>query len=153
MKQTELKRKTGLRNKGGGLKQTRGPKRKPTVKRARTVTDLDRINRDLFHDAARGQRVCAVTGKPGAFQTHHVLYEQHLRELGLPIWDAMNALRVVPLAHGRHHKRHSVIKTTQLRDENIAYIFDVHPNPADYLRRYYDDSDPDSRIIAHEQQR
>jgi hypothetical protein len=111
-----------------------------------------------FHDEARWQRVCAVCKKPtsGRFHAHHVVDKQTLRHLGITgnaLYDTRNALR---LCHGlttsvrchfRHENRVRVVKTTELTDDNIAYAFRVLGDAAlDYLRREYDDTDPDPRI-------
>jgi hypothetical protein len=147
-----LKRGKGL-GKGKGPKSKKvtgvhtGPPKKPKLR----PSTLEADNRRLFQDAAWNQKVCAVTGKAGPWHPHHVVYEQHLRDRNLPIYDGRNALRVNPQAHWAHHKSRPKIKTSQLLDVNIDYAFDVlGPYAADYLRRYYDDSDPDPRIIAHE---
>lgn len=111
------------------------------------------INHRLFQEAAWDQRVCAVSGKKGAWHPHHVIYEQHLRDRNLPIFDTRNSLRLNPHVHWSHHKGFRRVKTKELKDKNIEYAFLVLGAYAqDYLRRYYDDTDPDPRIIAHEQQ-
>jgi hypothetical protein len=142
------------------LRRTGGPKpkRKPTTQigKVRTTTQLEVTNRHLFHDAARYQRVCQAPGcrrrgprKGIDFQAHHVVYEQHLRNLRLPRYDARNALRLCPDCHKKHHGPNWKLPTSALLDENIAYGFLVLGAAAfGYFRRYYDDSAEDPRLVA-----
>jgi hypothetical protein len=104
-----------------------------------------------FRNEARYQRTCAVCDKPGRFVAHHVVYEQHLRNIGLrgnALFDTRNALGTHSHCHtGKHHSAMGKIQTFRLRDENIEYAFEVlGPRAYDYLRRYYDDSGEDPRI-------
>jgi hypothetical protein len=141
------------------LPRTGPPKRKPKERKLRTTTQLAVTNRHIFHDAARYQRVCAAPGcrrrgprKGIDFQAHHVVYEQHLRDRGLPRYDARNALRLCPDCHKRHHGPHWRLPTSALTAENIAYAFLVLGAYApDYFRRYYDDSATDPRIRSLEE--
>lgn len=111
-------------------------------------------NWQSFRAEARFQRVCAVCGAAGDFQAHHVVYEQVLSTKGFrkpDRYDTRNALRLCnrlgPDCHNAHHNRVVTIKTTLLKDANVAYAFIVlGPFAADWLRRYYDDSEPDPRI-------
>jgi hypothetical protein len=104
-------------------------------------------NPESFRAEAKWQGVCAVTGKGGAFQAHHVVERQELKRRGLPEWDPRNALRLAPRAHDRHTLAVRRVKTKELTDDNIEYAFEVLGDAAqDYLRRYYDDDEPDLRI-------
>lgn len=102
-------------------------------------------NKASFRAEAAFQRCCQnpECPKPGApWHPHHVIYEQHLRGLGLPLYDTRNALRLCVLCHGRHHKI-TKLPLTCLRDCNIEYGFRVMGERAyDYFRRYYDGDDP-----------
>lgn len=109
-----------------------------------------------FWNEARYQLACAQTGRGGAFHAHHVVDRQHLRSMGLPQWDTRNALRLHPDAHMRgagHHSgspRRQKVETKKLLDCNIEYAVEVFgvARAADYLRRHYDDTDPDPRLEA-----
>ncbi|GAC1529979.1 MAG: hypothetical protein NVS3B1_22050 [Marmoricola sp.] len=106
-------------------------------------------NPSSFHAEARYQGVCAVTGKGGEFEAHHVIYQQHLRRLGVPEYDTRNALRVGPGVHDQHHNRKRPIRTKEVLSVNIGYAVDVMGalSAVEYFRRYYDDTfDPDPRL-------
>ena len=52
---------------------------------------------------------------------------------------------------GQHHHRRRVVKTRELTDDNIRFAFEALGYEASaYLRRYYDDTDPDPRIARLE---
>lgn len=104
-----------------------------------------------FKAEARFQRVCAVCGGSGFFQSHHVVTKQVLRDrygiFGTLAYNTMNSLRVCEKCHGRHHSRFKKIKTTDLKSDNIQYAFFVMGSyAAQWLRRYYDDRGRDPRI-------
>lgn len=120
-----------------------GLKAKPTRAEIRLLRERKRA----FLEAARGQCVCAACGATDSFDAHHVLYRQHLRDIGFDEWDARNALRLCDRysrrrCHPRHHARGTVVRLAVLTDENIDYAFEVlGPYAADYLRRHYDGDD------------
>lgn len=96
-----------------------------------------------FWDSARAQRVCAVTGLQGEFDPHHVVEKQWLRQHGLDPWDPRNALRLSTIAHARHTNAFKRVPMKCLRDENIAFAFEVMgPGAHFYLRRRYTGYDP-----------
>lgn len=107
-----------------------------------------------FHAEARYQGFCAVTGLPGPFEAHHVIYEQHLARLGIAKvdrHDTRDALRLSPKAHSNHHARIRVVCTQELLTCNIEYaveVFDSSDRAVEYLRRYYDDTHTDPRLEA-----
>lgn len=116
-----------------------------------------------FHDAAKFQRVCAMCDKPLPFHAHHVIYEQDARNaLGVrkhhqSLYDPRNSLRLCDRygndCHMRHHNANcpEEVKTIKLKDENVAYAFEILGlYGADYLRRKYDDTEQDPRIVEHE---
>jgi hypothetical protein len=116
-------------------------------------------NRESFHDEARFQMCCAVCGSTKGFHAHHVLYEQVLdKEFGIKgkaAFDTRNALRICTEdgnnCHQRHHWAVRKIMTVELLDQNIEYIFEIMGlRGADWLRRYYDDSVEDRRILKLE---
>lgn len=105
-------------------------------------------NAGWFYHEAASQMVCAVTGKPGPWHPHHVVYQQELSRLGVGLWHPDNALRVLILVHGRHHNAFERIPLLKLRDENIAYAFSIMGARADnWLRRRY--SGDDARLESH----
>ena len=104
---------------------------------------------------------CGAVGKP--FHAHHVVDRQILRRergiVGNAAYDTRNALRLCAgLDTERCHMRFEnggvaavTIPTSNLLDENIAYAFEVLGLwAADYLRREYDDTARDPRILKLE---
>lgn len=144
-------RRSGPPKRKKALKRT-GLSRKRKQPKLKTVAQIEKENKRLFREAARAQKLCQGPDCPNRradWQAHHVVYEQHLREHGHPIYDARNAMRLCELCHTRHHRRVSghVISTKLLPAAAIAYAFDLlGPVAASYLRRYYDDADADPRI-------
>lgn len=115
---------------------------------------LGMANTASFRMEAMAQRVCAACGKAGPWHPHHVVYEQILKNRyglrGHELWDSANALRLCLRCHQGHHGTRK-IPTRKLKDLNIEYAFYVMGDFAiDWLRRYYDDSDPDPRILRLE---
>lgn len=105
------------------------------------------------------QRVCAVTqrlsgwngpGREGQpYQIHHVLLEQRVeRHWGVAYtlahkYDTRNALRIATWVHELHHTASKRIELRFLRDENIAYAFELlGPAAYDYFKRHYAGWDP-----------
>lgn len=79
---------------------------------------------------------------------HHVIYRQVLRKRGLDEFDPRNAMKLCVSCHSSHHRRGKIIPTSALLDRHIEYAFEVLGIYAmDYLRRYYDDAEPDPRIV------
>jgi hypothetical protein len=110
-------------------------------------------NRHLFQEAARTQGFCQAPNchrSWGVHDPHHVVYQQHLIDRGLPRFDTRNALRLCRRCHRRHHYEPGWrLPTVALRDVNIAYAALVlGAAAADYLRRYYDDRACDPRVAA-----
>lgn len=103
----------------------------------------------LFWEAARKQRACAVKGcRNKDFDPHHAILEQHLRDRGLPRYDARNSLRLCRDHHFGHHGTKK-LPTTVLTQVNIDYAAEVLGDFAyDYITRRYDYSDPDPRVEA-----
>lgn len=146
MKRRELKRKSGLK---------RGSR--TTLKRSGTAmpaAERDSPERQAWLDEGFRQGVCAVTGRksgyngPGQegqpYQVHHVLYEQevercHGAEYTLAHkYDTRNALRIANQVHRLHHDQARKIPIDRLRDENIAYAFELKGAGAyDWLKRRY----------------
>lgn len=127
--------------------------RRPKAKRIDRAKDAaEAMAHRLFRDAARGQKCCAVPGcRNKDFDPHHVIYEQHLKDHGLPKYDTRNVRRLCRHHHQQHH-RIKKLPLTILLDENIRYAFLVLGDyAADYLRRYYAGDDPRLEVIAREQ--
>lgn len=116
-------------------------------------------NRASFHDEAQFQLCCAVCGSTKGFHAHHVVYAQMLENqygiTGNALFDTRNALRICTEdggnCHSRHHWAVRKIMTVELTDDNITYAFEIMGlYGADWLRRYYDDSVEDRRILKLE---
>lgn len=118
---------------------------------ARTLNGDGISNPKSFRTEAQYQRVCAVCGSSHRFHAHHVVYEQVLaRYTDLvrgELYDTRNSLRVCGLCHFAHHNASQKIPTKKLLAANIEYAFmALGAYAADWLRRYYDDTDADPRI-------
>lgn len=119
-------------------------------------------NPESFRLEARFQAVCAACGKAQPYHAHHVVDQAILRNRcglrGNALYDTRNALRLCQAlgdpgcrCHFQHEGRMRVVKTKELTDGNVEYAFEVLGDYApDYLRREYDDSDPDPRIVQLE---
>lgn len=93
-----------------------------------------------FRDAARAQRVCALTGRAGAHHAHHVVREQDVLT-GDP-HDPRNALRLSTTVHLDHHGIHK-LPLSALTDNNIEFAYEILGSyAADYLHRRYSGDDP-----------
>jgi hypothetical protein len=126
-------RSSPLKRSSKGLRRKSKPKR----------TAEEVIAHQEFVMAAREQRVCAVTGKSGPFDPHHVVEQQWLKREGLPVDDRRNALRLSPDVHANHTTGVKQVPQRCLTDENIEYVFEVMGVRAkDYLDRKYDGTDP-----------
>lgn len=119
---------------------------RPRPKRKyKTVGDIAAANRRTFHEEAWKQRVCAMCGKGGAYQTHHVTERQKLRIIGrLDMeWDIRNALRVCNDCHEAHTVGFRRITLDRLTDLNYEFAWDILGTAsADYLRSKYNGKDP-----------
>lgn len=119
----------------------RSSRLKSKPRRART--DEEALAHREFVEAAREQRVCAVTGKSGPFDPHHVVEKSWLKREGLPLDDRRNALRLSPDVHANHTTGMEQVPQRCLTDANIEYAFEVMGVRAtDYLARKYSGSDP-----------
>jgi hypothetical protein len=96
--------------------------------------------RDAFHMAARAQRVCQNPDCPHPrrpWDAHHVVYEQELRRLGVPIWDPRNAMRLCKRCHHGHHHLHPMPQSA-ITNANIEYALEVlGAYYVDYFNRRY----------------
>lgn len=96
--------------------------------------------RALFRETARAQRCCQnpdCENPTGPWDPHHVLYEQELRRLGLPVYDPRNALRLCRTCHFNHH-RTTPLAQTALTTNNIEYAkWALGDYYIDYLNRRY----------------
>lgn len=155
MKRSELKRKTGLKRGGGNLKRKTQMERvemlKSNPKTPRVIkgqgpnhprTLIEEMERKMFREHARQQRCCQAPGCPapmaGGWQAHHVVYEQELRRLHLPIYNVRNSMRLCSACHARHHNRTAPLPLSILTEEHLAYAREVLGDRAmDYLSRRY----------------
>jgi hypothetical protein len=103
-----------------------------------------------FHEEARYQKVCAVCGKGGSFEAHHVVKVQILRRLrGVTnFYDPRNALRLCPKCHADHTSGKRRIRTGELTKDSICYIWEILGIAGqNLLEREY--SGPDRRYEKH----
>lgn len=112
MKRTPLKRKTEL-SRGSGLKRSKGLVTRTGLRRvargrralgARHAHDPAhaRVARAAFIKEVTAGGRCAMCGRPGHCDSHHVIPAKTLKKLGLHehLWDARNGL---PLGRGACH--------------------------------------------------
>jgi len=118
---------------------SKGLKRKPKKRR----TEAEALAHRAFVEEARSQRVCAVTGKGGAFDPHHVVEQQTLKREGVPLDDRRNALRLNPDIHANHTTKTTKVPMRCLLDCNFEYAFEVlGVRAVEYLERNYEGTDP-----------
>lgn len=133
------------------------PGRPPTFLAGRIVS-----NPRSFHNEAAWQGRCAVCGRDdGHWHAHHVVYQQHLRALGLPEYDTRGALRLCirdPAGrangdcHFAHHHGQRRVKASELTVDNLAHLLWAHgglDGAAAYLARYYDAPDAMAVLAPH----
>lgn len=88
------------------------------------VNDMEAMAHQMFREAARDQRYCQMCGSPRKdWHPHHVVYAQHLKNVGAPIYDTENSMRLCVGCHASHHNRSKVIPLSKLGDQHIAYAF------------------------------
>lgn len=105
--------------------------------------EAEKMAHDMFRQAAGAQRCCQMCGKGGSdWHPHHVVYAQHLKLHGHPIYDTRNAMRLCIRCHQRHHNRSAVIPLTKLLDCHYQYAFEKLGLAARYyLEQRYDGED------------
>jgi hypothetical protein len=113
-------------------------------------------NPSSFRSEAKWQRACALCGRGGSFQAHHVVDKATLKTrchlAGEALYDTRNALRLCEgldtnRCHMQFENRRVEITTAMLTDDNIDYAFEALGIYAyDYLRREYNDTACDPRI-------
>lgn len=150
----------GTLSRSNGL--TRNAKLKSGKRGAQARRVLDRRRRELydqdapetnaelalytatqFWEAARAQRVCAVTRKGGDFEAHHVVEKDYLKRMGRDPWDPRNALRLLTRVHVAHTSAMERVPACCLTDANIEFAFEMLGAGAHfYLRRHYPGYDP-----------
>lgn len=117
------------------------PKR---TRRYDRISDIEKANKRAFHEAAWAQRVCAVCGASGEYESHHVIERQKLRIIGRLdlVWDLRNALRLCGDCHAKHTGGWRRVFLSRLTDENYEFAwFVLGMEAADYLRRIYQGKD------------
>lgn len=119
-------------------------------------------NPSSFWNEARFQTTCAACGKARPFQAHHIVDKAILRNRcgldGDALYDTRNALRLCQelgnpnvRCHFQHENSRRKVRTIELTDAGIVYAFEMLGLfGADYLRREYDDTEPDGRITEAE---
>lgn len=115
-------------------------RRKPRAQ----ISEAERLSHELFREAAQRQRCCQMCGSARAsWHPHHVVYAQHLRRAGHPVYDTRNAMRLCVECHASHHNRSIVIPLVKLTVAHIEYAFLTLGAAADYyLRQRYGGEDP-----------
>ncbi len=97
---------------------------------------------------------CRVPGCPSQGRDpHHVVKEQHVKREHGDHWDPRDALSVCRVHHDKHHGAERwQIPTLCLRDANIEFAAELlgRDRAVDYLRRHYDDTRADPRILRLE---
>lgn len=86
-----------------------------------------------------GDAVCRICGGSTRLTLHHVVYEQHVRNMKGDCFDPDNSLTVCFACHmGHHHGADRRIRLDQLRPANVAFAQALlGPWATDYLARYY----------------
>jgi hypothetical protein len=94
-----------------------------------------------WHQVLRGP--CAICNRVGSLLRHHVVTENHVRQMGGDPWDLRNALLVgiwcPERCHSRHHSAFRRIELAVLPGEAIAFAVELlgDARAAQYLERYY----------------
>lgn len=100
------------------------------------------MTRREWQRAGRKHRCRACLFRRGA-HSHHVTYEQELRNRGLPLYDRMNLMELCVDCHFGHHNRSKVIPLMMLSDDHLEYAFaKLGAFAYDYLKRRYAGEDP-----------
>lgn len=125
-------------------RRRRGQKAEATTEEERRANEAEWLSHQLFREAAQNQRCCQMCGKAGSdWHPHHVVYAQHLRTAGHPIYDARNAMRLCVECHASHHNRSKVIPLLKLTITHIEYAFLTLGAAAHYyLSQRYGGEDP-----------
>lgn len=108
------------------------------------MSDEEAAARRLFHEEAWGQRCCAVCGKVGPFDPHHVVEKKKIKSIRRKetLWDTRNALRLCPGCHANHTGASKKVPLTKLTDANYGFAFWLLGGAAFYyLRSHYDGED------------
>jgi len=131
-------------------------KRKPRAKHS--ISAVEALEANAFHNAARFQRVCqkcgaskGPNGGPIPWDAHYVVEKQKLKAIGRTdlLWDHRNAMRLCKHpCHATHTNAHERVKLSALSNDNFNFAFEVLGAAAyDYLRERYAGDDP--RLSDH----
>jgi hypothetical protein len=108
-----------------------------------------RIERTL----ARDFRAAVLRGSPclgcgaRADDPHHVVYQQHLRQRHLPLWDPRDGIALCRRCHEAHHNRSQPIACSVLPDAALEFAFEhLGAYAADYLSQRYANVGKDGRV-------
>jgi hypothetical protein len=114
------------------------------VRRYNTPEQVEKANRRTFYEVAWRQRVCQSCGKGGAYEAHHVVEKQKLKQEGrLDLkWDTRNCLRLCPGCHAAHTIGYRRVSLDMLTDDNYEFaLFFLGRAASSYLRRHYNGKD------------
>lgn len=132
-----------LRRANPAMKARRG-KANPNYKGGSRTGVRDREGERRWYIGAedRCQHPCCP-GTVRGLDLHHVVYAQHVRKAAGDCWDPRNSLTLCRHCHSSHHRRGSqVVPITVLRDETLAFAWELLGTAAEsYLKRYYGGDD------------
>jgi hypothetical protein len=112
------------------------PKPHPSVERV--------LARDFRKAVLRGP--CLACGA-SPDDPHHVVYQQHLRERTLPLWDWRDGVPLCRRCHDAHHNRSRPLCCSLLPDAALEFAFEhLGAYASDYLSRRYADVGKDGRV-------
>lgn len=92
-----------------------------------------------WHEPRRGK--CRVCGRRGRLLRHHVVYEQHVRNMGGDPWDLRNAMDVGAHCdcHELHHGGSARISAERLPEDAVRFAVRLmgRDRARAYIGRYY----------------
>lgn len=116
------------------MRRTKGLRSRPRPK-----PSIERVLARDFRDAVLAKGSCRMCGgRPD--DPHHVVYQQHLRYDGHPLWDPRDGIPLCRRCHDAHHNGSNRIPVGKLAVENFEFAFEHLGEYAyDYLQRRYVD--------------
>jgi hypothetical protein len=88
--------------------------------------------------------VCAICGRAGALQRHHVVLEQHIRQVDpARVWDLRGSMLLgvwcEKRCHGRHHSAFRRLPASKLTPVHLGFMVELlgEDRAAIYVARYY----------------
>ena len=76
---------------------------------------------------------CEACGERSV-HAHHIIYEQHCRKHGAPVYDVRNRMLLCFNCHGQHHARRKVLR---IPDDHPVWEFAAEHNLAWLVERTY----------------